>query len=282
MSPIPHKSLLLDVGGTFIKCNDGRCIPIDSDGRRASIVASLRDAVAPARDNPRMRIAVAIPGPFEYEKGIFRMKHKFASVFGERFSDLAGLSEVSNQMPGLPRFVYIHDVHAMLLGALQDPALKAYRRVGLITLGTGLGFAVSVGGIPQCSPTGSPAYSIYKRPYKDGIAEDFVSKRGAMRAWCEVTGKRWPKNQTVKDIVTTPEGEAAFALMGTRLAEVAAPMLKLLGIEYLLLGGQIAKSYHLMEESLCQGLGQLSALRHFGPLPDMDTASFRGLASLLN
>ena len=282
MSPIPHKRLLLDVGGTFIKCDDGRSIPIDSGGSRSSIVASIRDAVKPARTDPRMRIAVAIPGPFDYEKGIFRMKHKFAAVLGERFSDLAGLPDVSSEMPGLPRFVYIHDVHAMLLGALQQPELKAYRRVGLITLGTGLGFAVSVGGIPQCSPTGSPAYSIYNRPYKDGIAEDYASKRGAMRAWCEVTGKRWPKGQTVKDIVTTPEGEAAFALMGTRLAEIAAPLLKVLGIEYLLFGGQISKSFSLMEESLSKGFSQLGSLRHFGPIPDMDTASFRGLASLLN
>ena len=280
MNPTPHKrsKLLLDIGGTFIKCGDGRCIPIDSNGSREAIVASLNKAVAPARKDEQMRIAVAIPGPFEYEKGIFRMKHKFAAVYGERFSDLTGLSTGT---PGRPRFMFMHDVNAMLLGALQSPELKDYYRVALITLGTGLGFAVSVGGVPQCSPTGSPAYSIYNRPYRDGIAEDYVSKRGAMRAWTEVTGKRWPKTQTVKDIAATTEGGEAFALMGERLAEVAAPLLRILGIEYLLIGGQIAKSFHLMQESLCQGLGRVSSLRHFGPLPDMDTASFRGLERLI-
>ena len=36
--------LLLDVGGTFIKCSDGRSIPVDSNGSREDIVSAFRKA----------------------------------------------------------------------------------------------------------------------------------------------------------------------------------------------------------------------------------------------
>lgn len=262
------KTILLDVGGTFIKCSDGREIPIDSAGTREEIASSLRVALGDAE-----AAAVAIPGPFDYEKGIFLMKHKFAAVYGEKFADLVA--------PASPALRFIHDVNGMLLGALQEPILKAYSRVALITLGTGLGFTYAVDGVIQCSPMGSPALPLYNRPFRDGVAEDYASKRGAMRAWEEVTGKPWPEGQTVKSIVGTPEGEAAFSLMGARLGDAAAPLLQELGIECLLLGGQIAKSFSLMERTLRESLSAVDSLKYLGLLPDLDHSTFNGLRSLL-
>lgn len=261
------KTILLDVGGTFIKCSDGREIPIDSAGSREAIAASLREAVGDAQ-----AAAVAIPGPFDYAFGTFLMKHKFAAVYGERFSELIGFN-------GSVRF--IHDVNCMLLGALQNPAYSSYCRVALATIGTGLGFAVSVNGQLQCNAVGSPAVPLYNRSYRDGIAEDYVSKRGVMRTWCELTGKPWPDGQTVKDVALSPEGKEVFARTGAYLAEAAAPLLEELGIECLLLGGQIAKSFGLMEASLKKGLSGVPALRLVSALPNLDTATFDGLKALL-
>ncbi len=273
------KTILLDVGGTFIKCSDGREIPIDSAGTRESIVSSLRAAVGNASS-----VAVAIPGPFDYENGIFLMKHKFAAVYGERFAEIAGCA--GNDVPCHARldrasYRFIHDVNCMLLGALQDQELKKYRRIALVTLGTGLGFTFAVDGVIQSNEMGSPAVPLYNRPYKGGIAEDYASKRGAMRAWSEVTGKPWPAGQSVKDIVKTRAGEAAFALMGGRLGEAAAPLLREFGIECLLLGGQIVKSFHLMESTLRESLLTVSSLRCIAPLPNLDDATFKGLETLL-
>ena len=261
------KTILLDVGGTFIKCSDGREIPIDSAGSREAIAASLREAVGDAQ-----AAAVAIPGPFDYAFGTFLMKHKFAAVYGECFSELIGFN-------GSVRF--IHDVNCMLLGALQNPAYSSYCRVALVTIGTGLGFAVSVNGQLQCNAAGSPAVPLYNRPYRGGIAEDYVSKRGVMRTWCELTGKPWPDGQTVKDVALSPEGKEVFARTGAYLAEAAAPLLEELGIECLLLGGQIAKSFHLMEDTLKAELGKLPGLKQISPLPNLDSATFDGLRAVL-
>ncbi len=153
---LPSHMLLLDVGGTFIKCSDGRCIPMPSAGTRDQIAAALRSAVrsltSPAGlvrsgTEPRAAenftpsgeccpqlsaspqspaappiLAVAIPGPFDYEHGIFLMRHKFAAVYGESFRTLAGL-------PASVDLRFMHDVVATLEGSLSDPA-------GLVRSGT--------------------------------------------------------------------------------------------------------------------------------------------------
>lgn len=265
---LPDGALLLDVGGTFIKCSDGREIPIDSAGSREQIVAALREAVGDAS-----RVAVAIPGPFDYAGGVFLMKHKFAAVYGDSFAQLAGRPDAE--------FRFIHDVNGMLLGALHNPDFAKYRRVALITIGTGLGFAVGVDGVPQSNAAGSPAVPLYNRPYRDGIAEDFVSKRGIMRTWSQITGKAWPEGQTVKDIAGTEAGREVFALTGNYLGEVAAPLLEEMNIECLLLGGQISKSFRLMEGTLKAELEKVSSLKLISPLPNLDSATFDGLKALL-
>ena len=126
---IPDNKLLLDVGGTFIKCSDGRSIPIDSAGSREDIVSSLRLAVGDA--SRFERICVAIPGPFDYENGVFKMKHKFAAVFDENFADIVAAPS--------DKFRYIHDVNCMLLGEMSYGEGRGCRNVAMIALGTGLG-----------------------------------------------------------------------------------------------------------------------------------------------
>ena len=252
------RTILLDVGGTFVKCSDGRQIPIDSDGPREVISASLREAVGDASD-----VAVAIPGPFNYEEGIFLMKHKFAAVYGERFADLIRGEGIS--------FRFIHDVNAMLLGEMTAGTGKGYRRVALVTLGTGLGFSMSIDGEILKNEMGSPKVPIFNRPFRDGILEDYASKRGFLRGF--------PKGLTVKDLSLMPAAATRFAEVGAILAEALEPLLEEYEIECLLFGGQISRSFNLFGPSVIAGLNHLS-LKHIGPISDFDNATFNGLISL--
>ena len=70
---------LLDVGGTFVKCADGRQVPIPSDGSRDIIAAALTEAIGPVEG--LKGVGIAIPGPFDYTQGIF---HVLTLVDGER------------------------------------------------------------------------------------------------------------------------------------------------------------------------------------------------------
>ncbi|MBR1869087.1 MAG: hypothetical protein IJ799_03365 [Bacteroidales bacterium] len=51
-------------------------------------------------------------------------------------------------------------------------------------------------------------------------------------------------------------------------------------MDCLLIGGQIAKSYSLLERNLRSGLSACPALNHIGALPDIDGACFTGLRAL--
>lgn len=275
-----RKLLLLDVGGTFIKCSDGREIPVDSDGSREEVSASFREAVgefcneALSRPDQHFGIALAMPGPFDYRKGVFHMKHKYASVEGENFRDLAGVPECVDLR-------YAHDVNGMLSGEMVYGNGRGYSRVALVTLGTGLGFSMSIDGEILKNQMGSPLVSIFRLPYRDGTLEDYVSKRGFL----SIFASRGGRAQTVKEIADRAlagdsMAKGCFSEAASILAGAVSPILSEYGIECLLFGGQISRSFSLMEDALRGGLAGLDCLRHIGPISDFDHATFNGLRSL--
>lgn len=275
-------TILLDVGGTFVKSADGRQTPIASDGSREAIAAALKAAlkmpghaghdgtVTPDLRGGLKGIGVAIPGPFDYRQGIFLMKHKFAAVYGESFRSLAGIPD------GIP-VVFMHDVNAPLAGAIKMLRLE-HGNTALITLGTGLGFSYALRGEIQCDANGSPAKSLWNLPLDGGgILEDKISARGILAAYATQTGE---SGQSVLDIARRAyAGEAAaqkvFSNLGECLGDALKEIVQELRIDTLLMGGQISKSLSLMLEPLQSRLSEVRIL----PLPE--GAVFEGLASSL-
>ena len=283
---LPSHMLLLDVGGTFIKCSDGRCIPMPSGGSRDEIAAALRLAVAslvpesrgvraaetltpsgeccPNSPAPRQSPAraVAIPGPFDYGKGIFLMKHKFAAVYGESFRALAGLPEEAD-------IVFCHDVVAALLGCEGE-------NVALVTIGTGLGFAHKEKGRVQVGPNGSPARSIYNLPWGDGILEDIVSARGIRNAYARLSGHSHLSAAQIAQCADAGDEAAlqVFSDLGETLGQALAPLLEELHAGTLLLAGQVSKSLPLFSRPLRNALDGID----IRPAPE--GAVFTGLLRL--
>lgn len=267
---IPDNKILLDVGGTFIKCSDGRSIPVDSNGSRDGIVAAFREACRTDAGSPAdVQLRAAVPGPFDYAGGQFLMKHKFAAVYGEYFADLVGIPRENCR--------FAHDVNCMLLGECGDGCTV---NTALVALGTGLGFAMCVDGKILENELGSPMLSIYNRPFRDGVLEDYASKRGVTRLWLG----QFPKQETeitVKEIAERAragekEAALAFSRMGGILGEILAPIVKEYRIERLLLGGQISRSADLFIPSLRNELPGLAILE----VSDFDNATFNGLKRL--
>lgn len=257
---------LLDVGGTFIKCQDGRQIPVPSAGSREAVAAAFREAVGPVAS--LKGIGIAIPGPFDYRNGIFLMKHKYASVYGECFRDLAGVPE------NVP-VKYLHDVNAPLLGIVKMAGLES-ENVALVTLGTGLGFSYAVHGEVQCSESGGPSFGLWTRPWNGGILEDRISARGICSAYAALTGD---SSLSAYDIACKAfAGEDAAvrtysetgALLGGTLAVLAAE----LKLTTIFMGGQISKSLELMKQAMQEKMPVIK----IEPAPD--GAVFKGLESL--
>ena len=273
------RRLLLDTGGTFIKGAVVGTAPYDaillsefqlpssSGGTAQEIAASLQAAWA--RGGRVDEVAVSIPGPFDYRNGIFRMQHKFAAVNGRSYRELMGVPE---DVP----VAFMHDVHAQLLGEMRSGAAQACDNVALVTLGTGLGFIVATGGQIRLAPSGSPADSIWNLPCRDGILEDYVSSRGIRRLYGREIAVR-----EIADLAHAgePAARAAFDQAGRLLAEALRPVLETFGVQRLLLGGQIARSFDLLAPALAELRQDCPALDAVLPVSDVSRAAFRGLAA---
>lgn len=239
--------ILLDVGGTYIKRSDGHQVPARSAETRGDIADSIRKAIGPLAGVKG--IGIAIPGPFDYERGIFQMKHKYAAVFGESFRALA-------KIPASIPIKFHHDVNALLLGAIKILGLQD-KSTALVTLGTGLGFGYALDGRVQYGPDGSPAMSLWNRPVEGGgILEDEMSASGICNAFTRLTGEKSRSSLAVARMAYAGN-EAAIEVyrgVGRRLGEVLAPILDKLGIGTLLMGGRVSGSLGLMSETLGAGL----------------------------
>ena len=276
---LPECRILLDVGGTFLKSSLGirgggpveetfASVPMPSAGSAAEIIDAIRETMRIQTENAArldMRVAdlaADVPGPFDYASGRFLMKHKFGAVYGMSFSDILG--------DDIPMY-FMHDVNCALLGHIvSDPSFRT-GNVALVTLGTGLGFAYAVGGKIAKSEDGSPAESLWNQPYRDGILEDAVSRRGIIAAYGGSEGldvkeisERARKGDTA--------ARAAFEAAGKCFAEGAAPLLKRLGISRLIFSGQISRSFDLIRPGIGDAIQcEMSAS------PDIQGAVMKGL-----
>ena len=232
--------LALDIGGTFIKSavfRNGEIIrklpqiPSCSNGSREEIGSAIRTAIHQAGSIDR--IAVSIPGPFDYRDGIFRAEHKFAAVRGCAFSEFSD---------GIPAS-FVHDANAFLLGELRRGAGRGFRRVGAITLGTGLGAAFAVDGELQCNPAGNPAddVTIWKQPFRDGIAEDYVSARALLKNFPGMDAKQL-ESEAVNGSIPAKQ---AWEEYSKDLYQLLREWKNRLNPEIIILGGQLRKGLFL-------------------------------------
>lgn len=292
--------LLLDVGGTFVKSvvatlqgellpNTETSVPINSDGSREEIEHSFATVVANGRAIAEYNgyllagVGIAFPGPFDYNTGVSYMTHKFAAlekVSVKKF--FHSLLDIGEDMP----VIFMHDVTAAVLGEMNFGAAQGYKNVAIVTLGTGLGFSHTIDGEIQYSQLGSPAVSIYNRPYKDGVLEDYASKRGFLRSYAEVIGKELPANLTVAMIGgMCNEGDKdalqSFYNVGDILATELKPLLEENKIECLLFGGQISRSFRFFEPAVARLKEEVSTLKHISTMQNISTAAPLGLLSKL-
>ena len=257
---------LLDVGGTYIKCSDGRQVPVSSDGSREVISAALKKAVG-CTDGLK-GIGIAIPGPFDFREGIFRMEHKFAAVKGESFRSLAGIPD---RIP----VKFHHDVNVLLRGAVRMLGLQD-KNTALVTLGTGLGFAYALHGEVQYNEWGSPARNLWNLPCGSGILEDLVSARGIRIAYARLTGNGTESAYTIakKAYAGDIQARQVYDRVGSLLGKAIPELMHDIPLDTVLIGGQIAKSLSLMQRPLQNALERINIVQ--AP----ENAVFEGLATL--
>ena len=291
--------LIIDAGGTFLKSaildregevydDSDLMIKACSEGSREEILGALRqivvDGLSYIRNNhlTMCGIAMDFPGPFDYYKGYSLMEHKFCHIKGVNLREfIYGIPGVSSSLP----VVFRHDANSVVAGELWKGNAQGYDNAAVITLGTGLGFAFSKGREVQCNAIGGPLVTIFRLPYREGILEDYVSRRGFLRIYREKSGREEP-GLDVADIGQRAGAGETFALdtfreVGGIIAENIRDILEERHIECLLFGGQISRSFKYMEEPLKEGLKDVDCLQKISTVKSIEYAPLLGLLNAI-
>ena len=192
------------------------------------------------------RIGIGIPGPFDYEEGISYIKGQ------EKYDALYGLNvkELMATCLGIPteNILLMNDAACFLLGEVFGGAGQGYNNVMGVTLGTGLGSSVY-------KENAAVDAELWNAPFKDSIAEDYLSTRWFARRYQELTGKAIKNVKEIADIAKTDaDAQAVFKEFGKNLAQFLNQWMPLESPDAIILGGNISKALRYFESSLKENL----------------------------
>lgn len=259
-----NKSIAIgtDIGGSHISCAavdlvSGKILKdtltervVDNQAQATKIIAVWADALSAVLEKVSLEkvkgIGFAMPGPFDYVKGIcyIRGVAKYENLYGFNITDaIASSLDVPEDF--LIRFM--NDASAFAVGeAWAGSASKANRSLS-ITLGTGFGSAFISNRIPIVDGDEVPKMGcIYHIPYRDGIADDYFSTRGLLGRYKSATGKELNGVKELAELVSSDKIVSdLFNDFGENAGLFLAPYLKKFKAEILVIGGNISHAYAL-------------------------------------
>jgi glucokinase len=188
------------------------------------------------------RLGIAMPGPFDYEKGICLIKNqnKYDALHGLNIKQM-----LSDELRLNVRDIAMtNDAACFLKGEMFGGIARNYTRVIGLTLGTGLGSARSVDGITEDA-------DLWCSDFKSGIAEDYLSARWFTKRYSELS------NEQVKDVKSlaalakaNPHARQVFDEFSNNLAAFLQPYIIDEHFELVILGGNIAQAFPLFSQQL--------------------------------
>ncbi len=190
-------------------------------------------------------VAISVPGPFDYENGIFKIKDvgKFSNLFGLNLKQ-AILSQFSlNEEPQLS---FLNDATAYLKGEIKINNLGSNKILG-ITLGTGFGSSFFENGKQPKDKPGIPANGfLFDQTFMDSIADDYFSTRWFVNEYKSISGNEVDGVKELRQLVNTdPKAQKVFEDFGKNLANFLQPFLQDFQADVLLIGGNIASAKDL-------------------------------------
>lgn len=290
----------VDVGGSHVSCtaynletkqllahthaeND-----LDNHGQPEVIIdawgKTIRKSINLAGAENIVGIGFAMPGPFDYVKGI--------SLFtgqNEKFENTYGLN-VPNELkkylklPDDFKIRFINDATAFAIGEDQVGKAQNFSNSLSVTLGTGFGSAFIKNGLPVVEGAEVPKTgSLWHLPFEDGIADDYFSTRGLINRFENSTGQKLPG---VKQIAELADANSAaqdlFDDFGTQMGLFLKPWIEKFGIEIFVMGGNISRAYNLFGPGLNDFLTKTNLNMTVAVSELKETASFIGAATLVN
>lgn len=206
---------------------------VNTYGEKGKIISSWSEVIKEAAgSNNDFYLGIAMPGPFDYDKGISLIKDqgKMATLYKQSVKDLLAkeLGIIKD------RILFSNDAEAFLKGESYAGAGRGYDNSIGITLGTGLGSSIKINEVVKDG-------KLWTAPFRGGIAEDFLGT-----SWFVSHAKDQYGLQIngVKDLFTQKIDsgivESIFSTFGRSLGEFLFPYLIRLKSEAVVLGGKIS------------------------------------------
>jgi glucokinase len=275
----------LDIGGTHVAAGavDLTSGTVD-DGSRARIPlrdgSQLLDGIVSAASSVRCpgveRVGVAVPGPFDYDTGVSRIRHKLPGLYGV---DLRAELGAALAIPA-SAVRFLNDAEAFVLGEWWAGAARGHARAVGITLGTGVGSAfVADDRIVRSGPGVPPGGELYLLEFRGAPVEDTISGRGLLAGY----GLRGVGGMDVEDVAARAKaGEVsarrAFDDLGAALGEFLAPWMHEFQPSCLVVGGSIARSWELFGRRLRTELASVASLETVTAAEQLEDAPLLGAA----
>lgn len=254
----------LDIGGTTITAcimreENGACTPVhtpllfsaNADQGQAEILQGFLNIFtalgAFCAETPQS-IRMAFPGPFDYEKGISKMRglDKFDALYGLPLPALLRAA-FQKELPALSNvsFYFLNDVTAFALGEVRRLHLQNAKRGLFLCIGTGCGSAFLQNGKPvagECPGVPENGW-IYPLPFGGRTIDDCLSKRGLLRLSEKICGRALDGAALAAGcMLGDRDALRCFEAFGEQIAAALAPVLSDFRPEVLVLGGQVMKS----------------------------------------
>jgi glucokinase len=251
-----------DIGGSHISCAaidllTGKILRETVTGRavnnkaHASVIISvwadaLSEVISKVTIGKIKGIGFAMPGPFDYVKGIsyIRGVAKYENLYGFNITDA-----ISSSLDVPDGFLirFMNDASSFAVGEAWAGSAASADRSLSVTFGTGFGSAFISNRIPIVDGPEVPKIGcVYHLPYKDGIADDYFSTRWFLGRYKTLTGKEMTGVKELAELASTDQTvHDLFTEFGDNAAAFLAPWLKKFRAEILVIGGNISYAYNL-------------------------------------
>lgn len=271
----PCHALVLDVGGSHVASAvvhlEQRCLlphslhtlAIHPQATGAQLLDTWSQAALlawNAAGQPALtHLGVAMPGPFDYQRGVSLLQHKFADLYQQPVGP--GLQQ-RLAIPGLT-LRFGNDASLFTLGEVWAGAAVGYTRVMGITLGTGLGGGfVDHGQVLYHHPQIPPEGAIWNLPYRQGIAEDWVAGPALTRQFAQQTGQELPPVEIAALAQNGhPKALETLATLGYHLGQILRPWIERFRPDCLVVGGNVARAWPYFCQPLLQILAPLTQVK---------------------
>lgn len=261
---------------------------VDNKASAREILDNWANAIANAMEHIHLDelegTGFAMPGPFDYNKGIALMDKsvdKYENLYGINVGDeLKKRLELSDSMP----FRYLNDALAFAVGECWFGKASKYHNVVAVTLGTGFGSAFITNGVPVIEGDRVPEKGyVYRIPYKQGIADDYFSTRWFISEFKKRTGIVC---EGVKEIAEYKSRETEvrrlFHDFGNNIGNFLGPILSKFNAGCLVIGGNITGAWALFGPSLNSSFERQNISLPVLISDYMETAAIAGSGRLLD